>query len=51
MGARKSDAYKLKGAQKIDEYEIIGALNPCVQTKKMKNPCVKKQFICRSVEE
>ena len=50
-GAQKTDAYKLmdsqktreynlKGAQKTDEYEITGALNPCKQTKKVKNPCV-----------
>ena len=49
---KKNDAYKLMdsqitreyevtGAQKTDEYEITGALNPCVQTKKVKNSCVK----------
>ena len=27
--------------RKIDEYTITGALNPCVQTKKVKHPCVK----------
>ena len=29
----------MTGAQKkIDEYEIIGALNPCKQIKQVKNP-------------
>ena len=41
MDSQKTREYNLKGAQKTDEYEITGALNPCVQTKKMKNPCVK----------
>ena len=50
-GAQKTREYEPMGARKSDAYEIIGALNPCVQTKKMKNPCVTKQFICRSVEE
>ena len=33
--------------KKTDEYEIIGALNPCVQTRKVKNPYA-KQFMSRS---
>ena len=41
MDSQKTDAYKLMDSQKIDEYEMTGALNPCVQTKKVKNPCVK----------
>ena len=51
MDSQKTREYNLKGAQKTDEYEIIGALNPCVQTKKVTNPCVQKQFMCRSAEE
>ena len=39
--AQKIDGCKLKGEQKIDEYEITGALNSCVQTKEVQNPCVK----------
>ena len=38
--SQKTREYNLKGAQKTDEYEITGALNPCVKTKKVKNPCV-----------
>ena len=41
MDSQKTREYNLKSAQKTDEYEITGALNPCVQTKKVKNPCVK----------
>ena len=46
MNSQKTREYEMtgaqkKGAQKTDEYEITGALNPCVQTKKVKNPCVK----------
>ena len=41
MDSQKTREYNLKGAQKTDEYQITGALNPCVQTKKVKNPCVK----------
>ena len=40
MDSHKSDEYEMTGAQKIDEYEITGVLNPCVQTRKVKNPCV-----------
>ena len=39
-GAQKTDEYELKGEQKIDEHEITDALNSCVQTKKVQNPCV-----------
>ena len=41
MDSQKTREYEVTGAQKIDEYEITGALNSCVQTKKVKNPCVK----------
>ena len=41
MDSQKNREYKLKDSQKTDEYEITGALSPCVQTKKVKNPCVK----------
>ena len=41
MDSQKNREYNLKSAQKTDEYEIVGALNPCVQTKKVKNPCAK----------
>ena len=41
MDSQKTREYNLKGAQNTDEYVIIGAPNPCVQTKKVKNPCVK----------
>ena len=41
MDSQKTREYNLKGAQKTDEYVITGAPNPCVQTKKVKNPCVK----------
>ena len=41
MNSQKIREYNLKGAQKTDEYVIIVAPNPCVQTKKVKNPCVK----------
>ena len=37
----KTREYNLKGEQKTDEYEITGSLNPCKQTKKVQNPCVK----------
>ena len=40
MDSQKAREYNLKGAQKTDEYEIAGALNPCVQTRKVKNLCV-----------
>ena len=40
MDSQKAREYNLKGAQKTDEYVITGALNPCVQTMKVKNPCV-----------
>ena len=40
MDSQKTREYNLKGAQKTDEYEITGALNPSVQTRKVKNPCV-----------
>ena len=40
LNSQKTREYNLKGAQKTDEYEIIGALNPCKQTKKVQNPCV-----------
>ena len=39
MDSRKTREYNLKGGQKTDEYVITGAPNPCVQTKKVKNPC------------
>ena len=39
--SQKNREYNLKSAQKTDEYEIIGAVNPCVQTRKVKNPCMK----------
>ena len=42
MDSQKTREYNLKGVQKTDEYVITGAPNPCVQTKKVKNPCVKK---------
>ena len=51
MDSRKIDECEMTGAQKTDEHEITGALNPCVQTKKVKNPCVRKQFMCRSAKE
>ena len=35
MDSQKTREYNLKSAQKTDEYEITGALNPCVQTKKI----------------
>ena len=41
MDSQKNREYNLKSAQKTDEYEIIRALNPCVQTRKVKNPCMK----------
>ena len=41
MDSQKTREYNLKGAQKTDEYVITGAPNPCVQTKRVKNPCVK----------
>ena len=41
MDSKKTREYEVTGAQKkTDEYEITGALNPCKQTKKVKNPCV-----------
>ena len=40
MDSQKTREYNLKGRQKTDEYEITGALNPCKQTEKVKNPCV-----------
>ena len=40
MDSQKTREYSLKSAQKTDENEITGALNPCVQTKKVKNPHV-----------
>ena len=40
MYSQKNRDYNLNSAQKTDEYEINGALNPCVQTRKVKNPCV-----------
>ena len=40
MNSQNNREYNLKSAQKIDEYEIIGALNPCVQTRKVKKSCV-----------
>ena len=51
MDSQKTREYNLKSAQKTDEYVITGAPNPCVQTKKVENPCVKKQFMCRSAKE
>ena len=33
MDSQKTREYNLKGAQKTDEYEITGAVNPCVQTR------------------
>ena len=39
MDTQKTREYNQKGAQKTDEYVITGA--PCVQTTKVKNPCVK----------
>ena len=50
MDFQKTREYNLKGAKKTDEYEITGALNTCVHTKKVKNPS-EKQFMCRSAEE
>ena len=41
MDSQKTREYNLMGVKKADEYEITDALNPCVQTKKVKNPCVK----------
>ena len=41
MDSQTTREYNLKAAQKTDEYVTIGAPNPCVQTKKVKNPCVK----------
>ena len=40
MDSQKTREYNLKGRQKTGEFEITGALNPCKQTKKVKNPCV-----------
>ena len=34
MDSQKTCEYNLKGAQKTDEYEITGARNPYVQTRK-----------------
>ena len=52
MDSQKTRQYNLKSAQKTDEYEITGALNPCVQTKKIKKKIVcEKQFMCRRAEE
>ena len=51
MDSQKPREYNLKGAQKTDEYEITGALNPCVHTKKMKKSVCEKQFMCRRAEE
>ena len=45
MDSQKTREYNLKGAQKTVEYVIIGAPNPCVQTKKVKNPCVKNSYV------
>ena len=47
MDSQNTREYNLKGAQKTDEYEITGALNPCVQTKKVKNPCVQNSSCVR----
>ena len=33
MNSQKNREYNLNSAQETDEYEIIGALNPCVQTR------------------
>ena len=41
MDSQKTHEYEVTGAQKTDENEITDALNPCVQTKKVENPCVK----------
>ena len=41
MDSQKTREYNLKSAQKTDEYEITGALNPFVQTRKVKHPCMK----------
>ena len=51
MDSQKTRECNLKGAQKTDEHEITGALNPCVQTRKVKNSVCAKQFMCRSAEE
>ena len=50
MDSQKTREYNLKGAQKTDEYEITGAVNPCVQTRKVKNPCVQNSS-CVEVRE
>ena len=45
MDSQKTREYEMTGAQKkTDEYEINGALNPCVQTRK-----VKKTRVCKTV--
>ena len=51
MDSQKTREYNLKGPQNTDEYEITGALNPCVQTKKSQKSVCAKQFMCRSAEE
>ena len=40
MDSQKTREYNLKGRQTTDEHEITGALNPCKQNEKVKNPCV-----------
>ena len=40
MDSQKTRECEVTFEQKTDEYEITGALNPCKQTKKVKNPCV-----------
>ena len=47
MDSQKTRDYNLKGAQKTDKYVITSASNPCVQTKKIKNPCVKNSSCVR----
>ena len=48
MDSQKTREYNLKGAQKTDQHEINGALNPCEQPKKVQNSMCVKQFMCRS---
>ena len=51
MYSQKTREYNLNGAQKTDEYLITGAPNPCVQTKTVKNPCVKNSSCVGSAKE
>ena len=51
MDTQKTCEYNLTGAQKTDEYEITGALNTCVQTKRIKKSVCEKQFMFQRAKE